>query len=102
MTTSTETPATEQSFIRYRHLVNTANNDPSGSKGYYVLVSHAELDGLVGRLMQMCDLTGDAKQRKALKDTIKQISRDWLDDLYIDSGYNKWTGLKEGVTSIEC
>lgn len=67
--------------------------------GYYVLISHAELDGLVGRLMQMCDLTGDLEQRKALKDTIKKTSRDWLDDVYSDSGYEKYTGLVDGITA---
>ena len=71
-------------------------------KGYYVLVSHTELDSLVGRLMQMCDLTGDMEQRKALKDTIKRTGRDWLDDLYRDSGYDKWTGLmKDQARLIE-
>ena len=59
---------------------------------YAVFVSHAELDTLVGRLMQMCDLIGDVDQRDALKRTIKQISRDWLDDLYEESGYGKFEG----------
>ena len=70
-------------------------NTPLGVKTVSVLVTHSELDTLVGRLMQMCDLIGDIEQRKALKDTIKQISRDWLDDLYDQSGYDKYTGLKE-------
>ncbi len=65
--------------------------------GFYTLVSHTEIDSLVGRLLQIADLTGDAVQRKALKDEIKQRVRNWLDDLYEDSGYHKWQGLKDGV-----
>lgn len=56
----------------------------------YVPVSHKQLDDLIGRLMQMCDLTGDLEQRKALKDTIKNISRRWLDSLYEDGGYHNY------------
>ena len=68
--------------------------------GYYVPVSHTELDNLVGRLMQMCDLTGDQEQRAALKSTIKQISRDWLDDEYSMNGYDKWQGAREGAIIV--
>jgi len=55
-------------------------------------ISHKQLDTLVGRLMQMCDLIGDTQQRKALKDTIKQNCRDWLDDEYTDAGYDRFGG----------
>ena len=68
---------------------------------YYVLVSHRELDSLIGRLMQMCELTGDTEQRKALKDEIKQRSRQWLDDLYRDSGYDKWSGIMKDIEPYE-
>lgn len=54
-----------------------------------VTVSHIELGNLVGRLMQMCDLIGDVEQRNALKSTIKQISREWLDENYRIAGYDK-------------
>lgn len=85
-----------------RKLVRANNGDvPEGVKRIYVLVSHAELDSLVGRYMQMCDLIGDVEQRKALKDTIKQISRTWLDDLYEQSGYDKYTGKLDEVQAIE-
>lgn len=79
-----------------RKIAYTNNGDlPDGIKSYYVLVSHQEFDSLVGRYMQMCDLIGDIEQRKALKDTIKRIGRDWLDDLYQESGYDKFTGLTD-------
>lgn len=85
-----------------KKLVHTNNGSlPDGVKSMYVLTSHEELDSLVGRLMQMCDLIGDVEQRKALKDTIKQISREWLDNLYEESGYDKWTGVKENAKVIE-
>lgn len=64
---------------------------------YCVLVSHSELDNQVGRLMQMCDLIGDVEQRTALKHTIKQIAREWLDDIYRNSGYDPFTGLIDSV-----
>lgn len=90
----------EQVKRQYRPLIHAPTGNP-GEAYYAVLVSHQELDNLVGRLMQMCDLTGDLEQRKALKDTIKQISRDWLDGLYEDSGYDKWTGKLDEVTAVE-
>lgn len=98
MATSTETTA---QGIRYRKLVHSTNNTRSGPASYYTLVSHSEIDGLIGRLMQMCDLIGDVEQRKALKDTIKKLTRDWLDDLYTDSGYDKWDGPRPEALIIE-
>ena len=77
---------------------------PDGETGghvYAVPVSHKELDSLIGRLMQMCDLIGDVEQRTALKSTIKQINRDWLDNLYEESGYERFTGKRDGVEAIE-
>jgi hypothetical protein len=85
-----------------RKLVSTNNGDlPEGVSSVFVLVSHQELDTLVGRLMQLCDLTGDTEQRKALKDEIKHRSRDWLDDLYEQSGYDKWSGVQPGAQVVE-
>lgn len=55
--------------------------------GYFVMVSHQELDELVGRLMQMFELIGDVEQRNALKQETKWRSREWLDSLYSLSGY---------------
>jgi hypothetical protein len=56
----------------------------------YPLISFKELDTLTGRLMQMCELNGDVEQREALKRTIKQITKDWLHDLYREAGYNRF------------
>lgn len=61
----------------------------------FVPVNHDELDNLIGRLMQICDLTGDVEQRKALKDTIKQTTRRWLDNAFMDRGYTMYVGLQE-------
>lgn len=85
---------------QYSPIIKAPTGNP-GETYYAVLVSHQNLDNLIGRLMQMCDLTGDIEQRKALKDTIKQLSRDWLDGIYESSGYDKYTGIKEDVTPIE-
>ena len=68
--------------------------------GYYVLVSHTELDALVGRLMQIFDLNGDVEQRNALKSETKQRCREWLDNAYKEAGYDKWTGLEPGIKPI--
>jgi len=65
--------------------------------GYFVPVSHLELDSLIGRLCQLFELNGDVEQRNALKSETKQRCRDWLDAQYIESGYDKWTGLAKGV-----
>lgn len=54
---------------------------------YYVPVSHYELDGLVGQVMQICDIVGDNSQGKALKSQVKHIIRGWLDDHYRILGY---------------
>lgn len=55
--------------------------------GYFVLVSHRELDSLIGRMMQVFELNGDVEQRNALKQETKWRCREWLDELYRDSGY---------------
>lgn len=76
---------------RYMTLVNREDPTMEGTV-LSVPINHRQLDSLVGRLMQMCDLIGDVAQRKALKDTIKQISRDWLDTEYEDAGYDRFGG----------
>lgn len=55
--------------------------------GYFVLVSHRELDNLIGRMMQVFELNGDVEQRNALKQETKWRCREWLDEIYRDSGY---------------
>lgn len=67
-----------------------------------VTVSHLELGNLVGRLMRMCDLTGDIEQRTALKSTIKIEARTWLDDLYTQAGYYEQTEtVKNPVPALD-
>lgn len=56
--------------------------------GYYVMVSHRELDDLVGRMMMVFELNGDVEQRNALKQEFKWRARNWLDDIYKMSGYD--------------
>lgn len=79
-------------------LVN--REDPSGSTPGSVAtvlsvpINHGQLNSLIGRLMQMCDLIGDTKQRKALQDTIKEICRDWMDAEYVDAGYDRYGGAE--------
>ena len=58
--------------------------------GYYVTISHKELDSLVGNLMHLCDLNSDAVYREALKSEVKQRSRNWLDEQYALSGYKNY------------
>lgn len=92
----------EEVLVANRYLRPLVRSSLGGKiESNYVLVSHHELDNLVGRLMQMCDLIGDIEQRTALKGTIKQINRDWLDDLYEQSGYDRWTGPVKGARIIK-
>lgn len=84
----------------FRTLVQT-DDGPEVPGSFAVYVHHGHLDHLVGRLMQMCDLIGDIEQRGALKDTIKKISRDWLDDMYEESGYQKFEGPRPGVVAAK-
>lgn len=65
------------------------------SRGLYVPVSHQELDDLIGRLMQMCELTGDLEQRRALKSEIKLRTRGWLDNIYAEAGYRDMNTIDE-------
>lgn len=62
--------------------------------GYYVMVSHRELDDLIGRMMMLFELNGDVEQRNALKQEFKWRARSWLDDIYKQSGYDS---LVDGV-----
>lgn len=83
----------------YRTLltIDGGSAEPSSSAVY---IHHGDLDHLIGRLMQMCDLIGDVEQRSALKSTIKQINREWLDSLYEESGYGRFDGLKKNVEPV--
>lgn len=83
-----------------RKIVHSVNDDAFGGAAYYALVSHRELDGLVARLMQMYELNGDVEQRNALKNETKNRSREWLDSLYEEAGYDRWTGVQEGITMV--
>lgn len=65
--------------------------------GYYVLVSHNEIDDLIGRMMQLFELNGDVEQRNALKQETKWRCREWLDALYEDSGYSRNHSVPENV-----
>lgn len=66
---------------------------------YYVLVSHQELDSLIAKLMHLAELDSDKEHRDALKGELKVISRQWLDELYEDSGYRNYR-VKHNVESI--
>lgn len=69
---------------------------------YYVLVSHQELDSLIGRMMQLFELNGDIEQRDALKQEFKWRSREWLDELYTMAGYtNHHLSEKANIVTIK-
>ena len=54
---------------------------------YYVMVSHRELDDLIARLMHLAELDSDKEHRTAVKGELKYRVRNWLDQLYENSGY---------------
>lgn len=56
-------------------------------EGFYVLISHEELDWLVASLMFLMELDSDVVHRNAMKGEIKSRCRAWLDDCYATSGY---------------
>lgn len=66
-----------------------------------VPINHRDVDSLVGRLMQMCDLIGDPEQRSALKDTIKRHCRDWLDEEYEVMGYDRFSGPSKNTQTVK-
>ena len=94
MSTSTK-PKRERALSTKRLALVNNGGLPPDVKSYYALISHQELDGLVGRLMQMCDLMGDQEQRQALKSEIKQRCREWLDSEYEMAGYDRFEGLQD-------
>lgn len=53
----------------------------------YVMVSHKELDDLIARLMHLAELDSDKEHRTAIKGELKYRTRNWLDQLYENSGY---------------
>lgn len=61
--------------------------------GVYVMISHAELDDLIGSLMHLMDLNSDVQFREAMKSEIKIRTRQWLNDKYSSSGYEYGTYL---------
>jgi len=63
----------------------------------YVMVSHQELDGLIARLMHLAELDSDKEHREALKGEMKRRARDWLDELYYDSGYRNYETIPEAT-----
>jgi hypothetical protein len=71
----------------------TAKGDTVGSHplidfdGVYVMISHSELDNLIGSLMHLMDLNSDVHFRDAMKSEIKMRARKWLDDNYSICGY---------------
>ncbi len=69
--------------------------------GVMVPVNHNEVDGLIGQLMQMCDLTGDPVQRKALKDSIKRICREWMNSELASAGYERYQGIQDNARVID-
>jgi len=56
----------------------------------YALVSHEELDNLIGSFMQVFDLNGDAVQRESLKAMTKEKCRTWLNNQYYKAGRDEW------------
>lgn len=68
--------------------------------GYWVAISHKELDHLVGNLMQLIDIVGNPEQSRALKDEIKHRCRNWLDDYYSMAGYDKWQGITNSANPV--
>lgn len=76
------------------------SSKPLIQKDYtYVMVSHQELDDLIARLMHLAELDSDKEHRTALKGEIKHRTRNWLDQLYENSGYVNHR-LVEGATVI--
>lgn len=68
--------------------------------GYFVTVSHRELDQLVASLMHVAELDSDKEHRDALKGELKARSRVWLDSLYDEAGYDKYSGVQVGTKII--
>lgn len=56
----------------------------------YVMISHSELDNLIGSLMHLMDLNSDVQFRDAMKSEIKMRTRQWLDDNYAICGYKDY------------
>jgi len=67
---------------------------------YYVLVSHQELDNLIANLMHVAELNSDREYREALKGELKIRSRNWLDNLYEESGFSHYTKAPDADVHI--
>ena len=84
------------------HEVNPREHPLIEDEAYFVMVSHRELDHLIGQVMQMFELNGDVEQRNAQKQEFKWKARAWLDDIYAGSGYkNHQLAPKAKIVSIE-
>jgi hypothetical protein len=77
--------ATRQVLKDYRILSERPLIDQNGR--VYVMISHSELDNLIGSLMHLMDLNSDVQFREAMKSEIKMRTRQWLNDEYCNSGY---------------
>ena len=80
-----------------RRLLHIKNGEEGG---YWIAVSHRELDHLVGNLMQLIDIVGNLEQSRALKDEIKHRCRNWLDGYYETAGYDTWQGVTDKANPI--
>lgn len=58
--------------------------------GDYVAVNHRHLDHLIGSIMAVLDMNGDAIQREAQKSEIKMRMREWLNEQYTGAGYEEY------------
>lgn len=65
-----------------------------------VLVSHADLDNLIARLMHIAELDSDKEHREALKGELKYQCRQWLDGEYDSAGYRNYA-LQPGARILE-
>lgn len=82
---------------RFKAFLGVVTYEGTNFQYHMVLLSHQELNGLIGQLLQMCDLMTDPEQRKATKDTVKRICRAWMDDCYRSIGFD----LPHGRTLYE-
>lgn len=72
----------------------------NASGSVYVMVSHEELNSLVARLMHLAEMDSDVEHRNAVKGELKLAARNWLDDLYADSGYVNHTYDETKVVDV--
>lgn len=67
-------------------------NRPLVQQGaYYVMISHKELDNLIAPLMHLAELDSDKEHREAMKQELKHIARNWLNEQYEFSGFSNYS-----------